>query len=132
VAITHASAPDREAEALGRKAVAIRAASAGPAAVVESVERTVASLGGLAIRADNAGIFPRGRRRDRVRRDRVRRAERGRPNGGGSLSGGLNSGEAAAPGPAGRFAGSAQRSNRPRLPPPGTPGPWPPLLSYCE
>jgi hypothetical protein len=127
VAITYASAPDREAEALGRKAIAIRADSAGPAAVVESVERTVASLGGLAIRADSAGIFPAGA--GGIESGGI---ERDWPNGGGSLSGGLNSGEAAAPGSAGRFAGSAQRSNRPGLPPPGTPGPWPPLLSYCE
>ncbi|MET8658120.1 SDR family oxidoreductase [Streptomyces griseus] len=66
VALTYVNAADRAQEvvtaieALGRRGVAIRADSADPAAVVGSVERTVAELGGLDILVNNAGVFPYG------------------------------------------------------------------------
>ncbi|WP_318198937.1 SDR family NAD(P)-dependent oxidoreductase [Streptomyces sp. MCL20-2] len=66
VALTYVSAADKAAEvvaaieALGRKAVAIRADSADPAAVVDSVERAAAALGRIDILVNNAGIFPSG------------------------------------------------------------------------
>src|ERR1700692_1167526 len=47
----------RAIEALGRRAVAIRADSADAAAVQASVEKTVAALGGLDILVNNAGIL---------------------------------------------------------------------------
>lgn len=62
VAITFERSADRAAEvvaaiqAKGRKALAIRADSADPAAVKRSVEETVAGLGGLDILVNNAGI----------------------------------------------------------------------------
>ncbi|MFI0110546.1 SDR family NAD(P)-dependent oxidoreductase [Streptomyces globisporus] len=66
VALTYVNAADRAAdvvaaiEALGRKAVAVKADSADPAAVVDSVERAAAALGRLDILVNNAGIFPFG------------------------------------------------------------------------
>ncbi|MGW6581707.1 SDR family NAD(P)-dependent oxidoreductase [Streptomyces globisporus] len=66
VALTYVNAADKAAEvvaaieALGRKAVAIRADSADPAAVVDSVERAAAALGRIDILVNNAGIFPSG------------------------------------------------------------------------
>lgn len=47
-----------ELEALGRRAIAIRADSADAGAVVEAVHRTAAELGGLDVLVNNAGIFP--------------------------------------------------------------------------
>ncbi|MFD4018294.1 SDR family NAD(P)-dependent oxidoreductase [Streptomyces sindenensis] len=66
VALTYVSAADRAAEvvaaieALGRKAVAVRADSADPAAVVDSVGKAAATFGRLDILVNNAGIFPFG------------------------------------------------------------------------
>lgn len=66
VAITYERSADRAAEvvrsieALGRKAVAIQANSADPAAVVFSVEETIRSLGGVDILVNNAGIAKSG------------------------------------------------------------------------
>lgn len=62
VAITYERSADRAAaivqaiEQKGRRAVAIQADSADPAAVKRSVEATVAALGGLDILVNNAGI----------------------------------------------------------------------------
>jgi NAD(P)-dependent dehydrogenase (short-subunit alcohol dehydrogenase family) len=62
VAITYQSSADkaqevvRSIEAKGRRAVAIAADSADPAAVRSSVEQAVAALGGLDILVNNAGI----------------------------------------------------------------------------
>ncbi|WP_165191717.1 SDR family NAD(P)-dependent oxidoreductase [Caulobacter soli] len=62
VAITYEKAADRagaivrEIEAKGRKAVAIQADSADPAAVKRSVNEAVAALGGLDILVNNAAI----------------------------------------------------------------------------
>ncbi|WP_159995049.1 3-oxoacyl-ACP reductase family protein [Roseomonas sp. 18066] len=62
VAITYVSSPDRaagvakEIEALGRRALAIAADSADPAAIRRSVEEAVAGLGGLDILVNNAGV----------------------------------------------------------------------------
>lgn len=62
VAITYERSADRAAEvvrqieAKGRKAVAIQADSADPAAVKRSVEEAVGKLGGLDILVNNAGI----------------------------------------------------------------------------
>ncbi len=62
VAITYEKSVDkaqevvREIEALGRKAVAIQADSASPAAVRDAVSQAVAALGGLDILVNNAGI----------------------------------------------------------------------------
>lgn len=62
VAITYERAADRaeqivrRIEQKGRKAVAIQADGADPAAVKRSVEETVAALGGLDILVGNAGI----------------------------------------------------------------------------
>lgn len=49
-----------EVEAMGRRAVMLEADSADAAAVVASVERAAAELGGLDILVNNAGIFPFG------------------------------------------------------------------------
>ncbi|MER7332126.1 MULTISPECIES: 3-oxoacyl-ACP reductase family protein [unclassified Micromonospora] len=63
VAITYANSADRAAvvakqvEALGRRALAVRADSADPAAVRDAVDRTVAELGRLDILVNNAGVF---------------------------------------------------------------------------
>jgi NAD(P)-dependent dehydrogenase (short-subunit alcohol dehydrogenase family) len=62
VAITYEQSVDRAAEIVkaiegkGRRALAIRADSADPAAVKRSVEQAVAGLGGLDILVNNAGI----------------------------------------------------------------------------
>lgn len=62
VAITYEQSADRAAEIVkaiegkGRRALAIRADSADPAAVKRSVEQAVAGLGGLDILVNNAGI----------------------------------------------------------------------------
>lgn len=62
VAITYERAADRAEQIVraieqkGRKAVAIQADSADPAAVKRSVEEAVAALGGLDILVNNAGI----------------------------------------------------------------------------
>ena len=62
VAITYQNSADRaagvvhEIEAKGRKAVAIRADSADPAAVKRSVDEAAAALGGLDILVNNAAI----------------------------------------------------------------------------
>jgi 3-oxoacyl-[acyl-carrier protein] reductase len=66
VAITYVQAADkaqevvRHIERLGSRAIAVQADSADPAAVVDSVNRTVAELGGLDILVNNAGIFAYG------------------------------------------------------------------------
>ena len=63
VAITYEKSADRAAEvvraieALGRRAVAIKADSADAAAVQASVDKAVAELGGLDILVNNAGIL---------------------------------------------------------------------------
>lgn len=62
VALTYSSSPDKAnevakaAQGLGVKAIAIQADSANADAVVGSVERTVADLGGIDILVNNAGI----------------------------------------------------------------------------
>jgi 3-oxoacyl-[acyl-carrier protein] reductase len=62
VAITYAGNAERAQdvvsaiEAKGRKAVAIQADSADPAAIKRSVDETVAALGGLDILVNNAGV----------------------------------------------------------------------------
>ncbi|WP_419899096.1 3-oxoacyl-ACP reductase family protein [Roseomonas sp. USHLN139] len=62
VAITYVSSPERagavaqEIEGLGRRALAIAADSADPAAIRRSVEAAVAGLGGLDILVNNAGV----------------------------------------------------------------------------
>lgn len=64
VALTYARAAGRAdavvsgIQALGRRAIAIRADSADPEAVAASVERTVAELGRIDIVVNNAGVFP--------------------------------------------------------------------------
>lgn len=66
IAFTFANSADKaaalvdEVEAMGRKAVAIRADSGDPRAVRGAVERTVVELGRLDILVNNAGIFPSG------------------------------------------------------------------------
>jgi 3-oxoacyl-[acyl-carrier protein] reductase len=63
VAITYEKSADaaqevvRAIEALGRRALAIQADSADPAAVQASVDRAAAELGGLDILVNNAGIL---------------------------------------------------------------------------
>ncbi|MFG3423556.1 SDR family NAD(P)-dependent oxidoreductase [Micromonospora sp. NPDC049460] len=63
VAITYEHSTDRAAvvvkqvEALGRRALAVRADSADPAAVRDAVDRTAAELGRLDILVNNAGVF---------------------------------------------------------------------------
>jgi 3-oxoacyl-[acyl-carrier protein] reductase len=63
VAITYEKSAERAAEvvqaikAQGRRAVAIQADSADPKAIQNSIERTVAELGGLDILVNNAGIL---------------------------------------------------------------------------
>src|SRR5688572_25791577 len=62
VAITYSSSHDRAdevvkaAEALGVRAIAIKADSADATAVVAAVERTVSELGGIDILVNNAGV----------------------------------------------------------------------------
>jgi 3-oxoacyl-[acyl-carrier protein] reductase len=62
VAFTYVSKPDqadatvKAAQALGAKAVAIRADSSDAKAVAAAVERTVAELGGLDLLVNNAGV----------------------------------------------------------------------------
>ncbi len=66
MALTYVNAADKAAEvvaaieALGRKAVAVRADSADPAAVADSVGKTAAAFGRLDILVNNAGVFPFG------------------------------------------------------------------------
>jgi 3-oxoacyl-[acyl-carrier protein] reductase len=66
VAITYRSAVDsadqvvKEIEALGRRALAVRADSADPDAVRGAVDAVVAELGGLDVLVNNAGVFPYG------------------------------------------------------------------------
>ncbi|KGB98105.1 short chain dehydrogenase family protein [Burkholderia multivorans] len=66
VAITYEKSADRaqavvaEIETLGRRAVAIQADSADPAAVRAAVDRAADTLGGLDILVNNAGIFRAG------------------------------------------------------------------------
>jgi 3-oxoacyl-[acyl-carrier protein] reductase len=63
VALTYASSPDsandvvRSAQALGVKAIAIKADSADADAVVAAVERTVKEWGGIDILVSNAGVL---------------------------------------------------------------------------
>ncbi|MEU4774953.1 3-oxoacyl-ACP reductase family protein [Micromonospora sp. NPDC023644] len=63
VAITYENSADRAAavakqiEALGRRALAIRADSADPAAVRDAVDRAATGLGRLDILVNNAGVF---------------------------------------------------------------------------
>jgi 3-oxoacyl-[acyl-carrier protein] reductase len=63
VAITYEKSAERAAEvvqaikAQGRRALAIQADSADPAAIQNSIEKTVAELGGLDILVNNAGIL---------------------------------------------------------------------------
>jgi NAD(P)-dependent dehydrogenase (short-subunit alcohol dehydrogenase family) len=63
VAITYVSAPDKansvvaEIESTGRRALAIQADSASPAAVAAAVDRTARELGRLDILVNNAGIY---------------------------------------------------------------------------
>ncbi|WP_216907158.1 SDR family NAD(P)-dependent oxidoreductase [Nocardia noduli] len=64
VAVTYREAEARaagviaEIEALGRRAVALRADSADASEVTGAVDRTARELGGLDILVNNAGIFP--------------------------------------------------------------------------
>ncbi|TQM14983.1 SDR family NAD(P)-dependent oxidoreductase [Pseudonocardia kunmingensis] len=66
VAITYQSAAGlaaqvvEEIEALGRRALAVRADSADPDAVRGAVDAVVAELGGLDVLVNNAGVFPYG------------------------------------------------------------------------
>ncbi|PRE49249.1 SDR family NAD(P)-dependent oxidoreductase [Burkholderia sp. AU12872] len=66
VAITYEKSAERaqavvaDIEALGRRAVAIQADSADPAAVRGAVDRAAQTLGGLDILVNNAGIFRAG------------------------------------------------------------------------
>ncbi len=66
VAITYAGAADRAAgvaagiEALGRRALAIQADSADPAALTAGIDRAAAAFGRLDILVNNAGIFAYG------------------------------------------------------------------------
>ncbi|MHA6627674.1 SDR family NAD(P)-dependent oxidoreductase [Pseudonocardia sichuanensis] len=66
VAITYQSAEGlaaqvvEEIEALGRRALAVRADSADPDAVRGAVDAVVAELGGLDVLVNNAGVFPYG------------------------------------------------------------------------
>jgi NAD(P)-dependent dehydrogenase (short-subunit alcohol dehydrogenase family) len=70
VAITYEKSADRAAEvvraieALGRRAVAIKADSADAAAVQASVDKAAAELGGLDILVNNAGILRVGNLKD--------------------------------------------------------------------
>ena len=63
MALTYASSPDRAndvvnaVQALGVKALAIKADSADASAVASAVERTVQELGGLDILVNNAGVL---------------------------------------------------------------------------
>ena len=63
VAITYEKSAERAAEvvqsvkARGRRAVAIQADSADPKAIQNSIDKTVAELGGLDILVNNAGIL---------------------------------------------------------------------------
>jgi 3-oxoacyl-[acyl-carrier protein] reductase len=66
VAFTYASSPDKAdqvakaAQALGVKAIAIKADSADADAVVAAVERTVTELGGIDILVNSAGVLALG------------------------------------------------------------------------
>jgi 3-oxoacyl-[acyl-carrier protein] reductase len=66
VAFTYASSADRAnavsaaAQAMGVQALAIRADSADPGAVVAAVEQTVARLGGIDILVNSAGVLAMG------------------------------------------------------------------------
>jgi 3-oxoacyl-[acyl-carrier protein] reductase len=70
VAITYEKSAESAAEvvgaikAMGRRAVAIQADSADPAAVQASVDRTAAELGGLNVLVNNAGILRLGELKD--------------------------------------------------------------------
>ena len=70
VAITYEKSEERAAEvvraikAQGRRAVAIQADSADPAAIQSSIDRTVRELGGLDILVNNAGILRLGELKD--------------------------------------------------------------------
>ena len=66
IALTYASAAAPAAdvvsrvESLGRRAIAIRADSADPAALAEAVETAAKTFGGLDILVNNAGVVPLG------------------------------------------------------------------------
>jgi 3-oxoacyl-[acyl-carrier protein] reductase len=66
VALTYSNSPDKASEimktaqALGVKAIAIRADSADADAIVAAVERTVKELGGIDILINNAGVLALG------------------------------------------------------------------------
>ncbi|MFJ2649738.1 SDR family NAD(P)-dependent oxidoreductase [Streptomyces sp. NPDC087420] len=66
VALTYVNAADKarevvaSIEGLGRRGLALRADSADPVAVADSVARAAAEFGGLDILVNNAGVFPYG------------------------------------------------------------------------
>jgi NAD(P)-dependent dehydrogenase (short-subunit alcohol dehydrogenase family) len=70
VAITYEKSEERAAEvvrdirAQGRRAVAIQADSANPKAIQNSIDKTVAELGGLDLLVNNAGILRLGELKD--------------------------------------------------------------------
>jgi NAD(P)-dependent dehydrogenase (short-subunit alcohol dehydrogenase family) len=63
VALTYSASPDKanavvdEIKSMGRRAVAIKADAADPAAVIAAVDKTAAELGRLDILVNNAGIY---------------------------------------------------------------------------